>query len=118
MHAVLKAWDVHGRANLVDPCISATLARAFLENRKSWQAVKQDEGHLHVVSKEAPEDARISLGRMLESIEREVGLPDAKIQYASTSVRNSVRIQMRGHVDFAGVQVIDLVHKLKGKNVD
>lgn len=118
MHAVLRAWDIHGRANLVDPSISAALAKAFFENRKSWQAVKQDEGQLHVVSREQPEDARVSLSELLGSIEREVGLPGAQIKYASTSVRNSVRLQLRGHVDFAGVQVIDLVHKLKGKNVD
>ncbi len=118
MHAVLKAWDIRGRANLVDPSISATLAKAFLENRKSWQPVKQDEGHLHIVSKEQPEDARVSLSHMLESIEREAGLPGTKIQFASTSVRNSVRLQVRDHVDFAGIQVIDLVHQLKGKNVE
>lgn len=118
VHAVLRAWDASGRANLVDPCVSSSLASSFFEHRNAWQAVKQDEGQLHIVSKENSDEARMSLRALLDSIERDMGLPGTKIQFASTSVRNAVRLQVRDHVDFAGMHVIDLVHKLKGKNVD
>lgn len=115
-HAVLWAKDPHGRTNLVDPMVSASLATSFLANRKCWHPVKQDEGQLHIVSRSEPEDARMSLDGVLHSIKQEMAYPGAEIQFASARIVDSVRLRVRGHVDFAGSDVIRLVHDLKGKN--